>query len=339
MKPVLLATLVAVLLPAPAAKPPYRVVLKTGRVIEADIAEEKNGVFELRDAAGDERTLARAHVRAIEGDGRFADPEILWRRVPGAGAAPPPSFVRSNVTDGGGSLDIGVAGYEQADTGRRVYLAGAVHVGHAEYYAALQSILDAMDLVLWEGVGAKEKPSAEAIERFDVLFRSQVMLRNMLNLDGQLECIDYHRSFWRNCDVSINELEAELNERGLEMIPNEGLFRLLFGTLFTFIEPESIPRNELIGRSYRRMVGPMMAAMSDPDSVFDKLGAKGMKDVIIDFRNDHVMQSLKQLLREPGPARIAIFYGAGHLPGMDVVLRQELKMRYLGMHWLAAWRY
>jgi hypothetical protein len=318
----------------------YHVVLKNGTVLDGEVQGSQHGVLELVTGDGEELSLARTQVRAVEGKGEMADAPIFWRRLPAPESDAPSAFTRISRDAGGGALETAVVAYQQADTGRRVYLVGAVHIAHAEYYKALQDILDSMDLVLWEGVGAKEKPTEDAAARFDVIFRAQVMMRRVLNLEGQLESMNYARSFWRNSDVSINELQAQLDQRGLEMIPNEGLVRLLFGTLFTFIDPETIPRNEMIGRSYRAILAPILGSIDDPESMFAKFDqGSGLKDVIIDFRNDHVIKDLAGELLQPGPARIGIFYGAGHFRGMDAALRNELKLRYLGTHWVKAWRF
>jgi hypothetical protein len=317
----------------------YHVVLKNGTVLEGEIHGNQHGILELITDSGDELSLSRAHIRAIEGTGDRADARIFWRQVPQPEADAPKGFTRITHEGGGGALETAVVAYQQADTGRRVYLVGAVHIAHADYYQALQDILDSMDLVLWEGVGAKEKPTEEAAARFDVIFRAQVMMRRLLNLEGQLGSIDYSRPFWRNSDVSVNELQAQLDERHLELIPNEGLVRLLFGTLFTFMDPETIPRSELIGKSYRAMLAPILGSIDDPESMFAKIDQSGLKDVIIDYRNAYVIKDLAGELLRPGPSRIAIFYGAGHFRGMDAALREQLKLRYLGTHWVKAWRF
>jgi len=319
------------------AERPTEVVLKTGKVLTGEVRGIEAGILDFVADDGEELPLPRTHVRVIEGDGPYADPLLLWRKVARAGAQPPDDFVRTaHHADGTGSLDVGVAAYEQAASGRRVYLVGAVHVAHIETFEAQQSLLDAMDLVLWEGVGAKEKPEPEVLERFDVLFKSQVMLQKVLDLDFQLEQIDYERTFWRNSDMSINEVEAALTERGLPLIPNEELFRAVFGTIFKLVDPASIPRNPTMGRMYRSSIAPLMA---DIDSVMKQAGSEGLKEVLIELRNEVVIEDLKQLLAEPGAERIAIYYGAAHLPGMDRALRDEMGLDYLGVHWIPAWRY
>ncbi|HEX5008976.1 MAG TPA: hypothetical protein VFY71_01150 [Planctomycetota bacterium] len=337
--------LAALLLAAACAGPRGTVVvLKTGQELHGEVRGEDAGVIDLVGMAGEDLPLARLNVRAVEGDGPYADPPILWRTVPatsgpfdaaGPGLPPPASYIRALRTEDGGTLDVAVGAFERED-GRRVYLVGAVHIAHPETFAEQQSILDSMDLVLWEGVGAKEKPSTEAMERFDVLFKTQVLLKNILNLDFQLDRIDYHRGFWRNSDMGLNDLQAELDRRNLEIMPNEDLIRALFGTLFKVIDPTKVPRNEEVGRTYRALVAPFMA---DTEKIFAQAGAEGLKDVLIDMRNRKVMDDLTVVLAQPdAPQRTAIYYGAGHLPGMARILVDEMGFSYLGAHWITAWR-
>jgi hypothetical protein len=319
------------------ADQPTKVVLKTGKVLVGELRGIQDGILDFVQEGGDELPLPRTHVRAVEGFGPNSDPSILWRKVARSGSQPPTNFVRTaHHADGTGSLDVGVAAYENPTSGRRVYLVGAVHVAHIETFAAQQSLLDSMDLVLWEGVGASEKPEPEVLERFDVLFKSQVMLKNILDLDFQLDQINYERPFWRNSDMSINEVEAALTERGLSMIPNEEIFRAIFGTIFKLMDPASIPRNAALGKYYRTSIAPLMA---DMDQLMNQAGTEGLKEVLIELRNEVVMADLADLLSVPGAERIGVYYGAAHLPDMDRTLREELGLQFLGMHWIPAWRY
>jgi hypothetical protein len=346
LRPTLPLRLLAALLVASCAGPRETVVvLKSGQELRGEVRGVDAGVLELVAPDGEELPLARQHVRVVEGDGPFADPPILWRTVPptsgprdatGPGLAPPHSFVRVQRSGETGSLDVAVGAFERPD-GRRVYLVGAVHIAHAETFIEQQAVLDAMDLVLWEGVGAKGKPSAEAMERFDVLFKTQVLLKNLLNLDFQLDGIDYERAFWRNSDMPLDALQAELDRRGLKILPNEELFRALFGTVFKIVDPARLPRNEMVGRQYRAMAAPFM---SDTERIFAQAGAEGLKEVLIEARNRVVMDDLAAVLAEAdAPQRTGLYYGAGHLPGMARILMDELDCTYLGTHWITAWRW
>jgi hypothetical protein len=52
------------------------------------------------------------------------------------------------------------------------------------------------------------------------------------------------------------------------------------------------------------------------------------------------MDDLAAVLAQPdAPQRIAIYYGAGHLPDMARILVDEMGCTYLGAHWITAWTY
>ena len=329
---------------SPDSKPQdaWTLVLKSGKAIDVS-SLECDGEWIHCEISSERVTIPRHSIRAIEGSGEGADPSILWRDLPPQELGDD-GFLR--VSEGEeSSLDLAVTLYVQPETERRVYLVGAVHIGEREYFGALQSILDSMDLVLWEGVGGSEKPSAEALERFDVIFKAQVLMKNLLALEFQLDEIDYERSFWRNSDLSLDEVQRLLEEKGLSLLPNEKLLRGLFGTLFAFIDPEDIPRNETLGRTYRAAVAPVMAELEDPSAFFEKAGASGMQDVVLDARNRAVLEDLRQVLEDSsastrrGPQRIAIFYGAAHLPGMQKALLDDFGLRLVATHWIPAWRF
>ena len=331
------------LLAACAGARPTVVVLKNGTELRGEVRGVQDGIVDLVAPDGEELPLPRQHVLAIEGDGPFADPPILWR-VPAdkwtgsdwLGGEPPASWVRVVRHGAEGALQVAAGAFERAD-GRRVYLVGAVHVAHAEAFAAQQSLLDSMDLVLWEGVGGKDKPDPEVMARFDVLFKTQVLLKNILDLEFQLEQIDYVRPFWRNSDMQLAEVQAELDRRGLSILPNEELFQALFGTLFKFVDPARVPRNAALGRTYRGTVAPLMA---DTERVFQHAGAEGLKEVLVLARNRKVMADLAAVLADAAPPRrIGIYYGAAHLPDMARALQQELGVRWVGVHWVTAWRW
>lgn len=78
----------------------------------------------------------------------------------GMGRHDPEPYVR--VTDDAeksiASLDVAVRSFVPDGKGPTVYLVGAVHVGDQAYYDGLQTLLDGMDVVLFEGV----KPGAIA---------------------------------------------------------------------------------------------------------------------------------------------------------------------------------
>ena len=60
-------------------------------------------------------------------------------------------------------------------------------------------------------------------------------------------------------------------------------------------------------------------------------------NAIIDGRNDVALEKLNEVLADPAKKRVAIFYGAGHMPSMEAALNERLKAKRTGETWLAAW--
>lgn len=79
-------------------------------------------------------------------------------------------FIRVNDDDDSGRVSLQIASrtYRRGPAEPAVTLVGAAHIGTPAYYHALQQLLDANDLVLFEGVGpiwAKLPPDADDHER------------------------------------------------------------------------------------------------------------------------------------------------------------------------------
>jgi len=70
--------------------------------------------------------------------------------------AQPESYLRVRESDDGNQVELDVAAraFEPIDgTGPRIILVGAAHIGDSVFYRRLQYLLDAQDVVLFEGVG------------------------------------------------------------------------------------------------------------------------------------------------------------------------------------------
>jgi hypothetical protein len=79
--------------------------------------------------------------------------------------------------------------------------------------------------------------------------------------------------------------------------------------------------------------------------------AKQMKDIeggmlifqgkngstIITHRNKKALSVLRKQV-DAGKAKLAIFYGAGHMPEMQRQLAEDFQMRRGGRTWLVAWK-
>lgn len=170
----------------------------------------------------------------------------------------------------------------------------------------------------------------------------QGQLADALGLEFQLDALDYGGANWRCSDMSIDQLQREMDERGLD---------------FSLIE-DSLAGSSLPARIVKVLLGLVRfadafldGAVSDTIKVFliellgdesmleigfDQFG-EGFTEVIIDQRNQVVIDDLKTLIAgDSPPPSVAILYGAGHLPDLAQRLSEQLAYERSGTRWLRA---
>jgi hypothetical protein len=141
-----------------------------------------------------------------------------------------------------------------------------------------------------------------------------------LGLEFQLSAVDYDRPNWRCADMTADQLEREFHKRGAD-------FSLLQGTLagssfsakivkglLTLVRLADAMFEGAITDGFKVAMIEMLGNESMVELSLEQLGP-GVAEVLIDERNQVVMEAFDQAVREePQIKSIAIFYGAGHLP-------------------------
>jgi len=101
------------------------------------------------------------------------------------------AFVQSvgDEDTGAATMRIASRAYQSADgSGPMIWLVGAVHIGEAGYYEALQGHMDGFDLLLYEGVGRPdmfEIWDSEGVEGVERTRRQLDLLAKLLRTHGQ----------------------------------------------------------------------------------------------------------------------------------------------------------
>jgi hypothetical protein len=150
-----------------------------------------------------------------------------------------------------------------------------------------------------------------------------------------MDVVDYQRSFWVNADMSWSEVTAALDARGLELIPGEKIVAFLSNLLFKVWDPAKQKVSRAESMQLRRMLGPFLG---NSDELFARIQLfKGLDSVVIKARNDVVVERLGQWLAQSTDRRVAIFYGAAHMPDLMAKITGQYGLRYLGTEWLEAW--
>ncbi|MFM7107141.1 MAG: hypothetical protein ACKOZU_00775, partial [Planctomycetaceae bacterium] len=170
-------------------------------------------------------------------------------------------------------------------------------------------------------------------------------LTQMLGLDFQLERIDYSRPNLVHADLSPKEFDAAMARRGeswwtmFSRLMREGMARAEKGDAGPAAE---IGFGEMLGILFgagperqlklRRIMAEQFSDMEVLTAAFG--GEKG--STLITDRNAAAMQVLRDRVAT-GDTRIAIFYGAAHMPDFDGRLRDDLGLQPRDTAWLEAW--
>ncbi len=231
------------------------------------------------------------------------------------------------------------------DEDEKVYvdLIGVVHIGEEDYYRQINDRFGEYDAVLYElvapeGTRVPQAGEREAGDGLNPIAALQVGMQTALGLEFQLEHIDYQQNNLVHADMSPEEfLESMKNndesfskiflkamgqsmaQSGRSSATNLDLLRVLFA------KDKEIRMRQLFAVEMMNMEGGL--------SIFE--GKDG--STIINHRNGKAMEVLQEEI-DNGRKKIAIFYGAGHLPDMEQRLLSDFKMKRGGQFWLPAWK-
>ena len=264
---------------------------------------------------------------------------------PAASDAPRPKYIRISRDDSDEPLALQTAivrfvPADDASGGVQVDLVGAVHVGEKSYYEALNKQFEGYDVVLYELVAPEGtrvpkggKPSGHPVAML------QNGLKGMLELEHQLELVDYTKENMVHADMSPEDFAKSMEER------NESFFGMFFRMMGQAMAQQSVQKN-------RTSDFDLLAALFDPDRAgsmkrimaeqFESLdGVMGALEgpdgsTIITERNKVALEKLAEQIKA-GKKKIAIFYGAGHLGDMEERLGMDFDLKRAGEQWLDAW--
>ena len=255
---------------------------------------------------------------------------------------PEPYTRRVETTNGMIALEVALRRFVPVGRGigtSEVWLVGVTHLGTSNYYARLQQFLDRQDLVLFEGIGAKNKQFRSTQSEG---FSLQPALAKALGLRFQLTTINYDQPHWENSDLSVAELIRRLppdQETGgfkqlMAVFDGEGALGGIakLGVSLLALSPRLQASAKLM---LIETLGGFDGQM--PDTTELGFDTKELLRVLIEERNAVVVRDLRAALKESHLIhRIAVFYGAGHMADLEHRLRQELALVPVENQWLRA---
>jgi hypothetical protein len=271
----------------------------------------------------------------------------------------PEKYVRFIDERGGGQLETAVVTYANA-AGVELKLVSAIHIGERSYFEGLAKDFASQDAVLYELVKEKDVPlpapevirrkAAEgaADENAHPIGQLQRFLKDTLDLEFQLDVIDYTKKNFVHADMDREQFEKAQAERGesFETMMLQQLMRAMRQP-----PPELLPGGadaedsekmlkELVKlvtrpdmeRQMKTLLARQMDQMQDLAMGLDGPGGS----VIITERNKAAVKVLEDSIKA-GRKKISLFYGAAHMPDLAKRVREMGFKPSRDVEWKAAW--
>jgi hypothetical protein len=224
-----------------------------------------------------------------------------------------------------------------------VDLIGAVHIGDPAYYKQLNERFKQYDALLYELVA----PEGTVVEKgrgtsnAHPIGAMQNVFKDLLELDHQLEEIDYTKKNFVHADMSPDDFAKAMEDRKDSFL--QMYFRLVGHAMAHQTELTADGQSqdlEVFSALFapdraRRLKIVLAKQLSEMESLMVSFGGED-GSVIITDRNKKALDVLKQRIAK-GQKTIGIFYGAGHLADMDNRLRTDFGLQPVSVAWLTAW--
>jgi len=243
------------------------------------------------------------------------------------------------------SYDTAITTFTDAKNNVQVDLIGAVHIGDKEYYTKLNEIFKQYDAVLYELVAEENaKPADKSSEdNRSILSSFQSGMGSALALDFQLNHIDYKAKNMIHADLNPTEFARRVSDRG-------DLVQMFYRAIILGMKKSS---DKDAQKAELKMQGRLLGSVfsSDPSLSLKRIFAEEMMNqlddagwiiggeegsAIISDRNAAALEVLRREIKN-GKKKIAIFYGAAHLPEFAKSLERDFQMKLTKTDWIIAW--
>ena len=236
-------------------------------------------------------------------------------------------------------------------SGQNVDLIAVIHIADDAYYQRLNSRFPAYDSVLFELVGDPDRLTQSAPltaeERKAQPVGSgvtyiQQSASKYLHLTFQLGAIDYRGKNMVHADTSPAEFEKMQAERGETMLTlftramQAQMDGSISSTAMNELDTFALIRILLSPNSAAEFKMALAKVFDQMESITAAMEGKN-PSAILGGRNDVVMAKLKEVLANRKQRKVAVFFGGGHMPGIERALEDDLKAKSVREEWLPAW--
>ncbi|MCL4193625.1 MAG: hypothetical protein KJZ87_17945 [Thermoguttaceae bacterium] len=242
------------------------------------------------------------------------------------------------------ALEVAIVRFAPMDCSKdcpTVDLVGAVHVADKGYFAELNKLFEGYEAVLYELVAPEgsEVPQPGAARGSHPISVLQTAMTGVLDLEYQLEAIDYSRDNMVHADMSPEAFAATMKKRGESFMQ---VFMRAFGYAMSkqssqasgpsdaqllialFSKDRSLALKRIMAEQFQDLESSM-AALDGPQG-----------STLIGERNKVALGVLRKQL-DDGKKNLAIFYGAGHMADFAQRLRDDFGLTPINTRWLTAW--
>ncbi len=169
----------------------------------------------------------------------------------------------------------------------------------------------------------------------------QAELARALGLEFQLEAIEYDRPHFRCSDMAVDEVERALRAKGVDFGPiqstlaGSSLPARIVVFLLRLMRVADVFLDGMLADTAKIALIELSGDQELLELTLRQLG-EGVESVIIDARDQVVIDDLKAILERERPGSVAIFYGAAHMPDMGRRLTEQLGYHPVAEQWLTA---
>jgi hypothetical protein len=233
-----------------------------------------------------------------------------------------------------GNIETPVVFYENPETKRKVVFIATIHLAEAEYFAALQRLIESLAgyEILFEGVGELSSQEEQALtekehgvaRQFDYIFGIMRKASAAMSLQHQKEGLAYH-SDWINTDMRMYDLIRLFARQDIRLLKKEKDFDDLFSD-----ESVQLLTKWFVNKLFGRFV-PVAVIISV--LFFFSRDMRLSKKFILEARNEEAVRGINAHLAE---GDIVTIWGAAHLRGIEKRLKRA-GFREIQREWFTAY--
>ena len=254
-----------------------------------------------------------------------------------------PEFIRiqRNENRDPVALQTAIAKYVPAggEKGAEIDLVAVVHIGEQAYYERLNKEFEKYDAVLYELVAPEgnKPPKGGEMKSDNPLAMLQQGMKFFLGLEHQLEVVDYRKSNFIHADLSPEGMKKAMKERG------DDKMTIILGVIADLLRKRNLdadkPEPQAPDISLTDLLNPKkfkrIMAQQFEDAGGDVSLGGTINRLLVEDRNKACIKVLQQQLTA-GKKKIAIFYGAAHMPDFDKRLKEDFGMKRTESEWITA---